>query len=80
MSWQLQEAKQRLSCVVQQALECGPQVVTRRGEKVVVILAMDEYRRLVDHPMDIKTYLITRPSFDDLDLERDKDPPPDIEL
>ena len=45
MSWQVQEAKQRFSELVRRTLEEGPQVVTRHGEEVVVVVAADEYRR-----------------------------------
>ena len=45
-TWQLQEAKSRFSEVVDLSLKEGPQMVTRRGEEAVVILAADEYRRL----------------------------------
>lgn len=43
--WQLQEAKNRLSEVVELALEEGPQIVTRHGKEVVVIVAKDEFER-----------------------------------
>ena len=45
-SWQLQEAKNRFSAVVEAALTGEPQEVTRRGKPVVVILAFEEYQRL----------------------------------
>jgi prevent-host-death family protein len=44
-TWQLQEAKNRLSEVVDLALEQGPQTVTRHGREVVVIVAKDEFDR-----------------------------------
>ena len=44
--WQLQEAKNRFSEVVDDALAHGPQIVTRHGREVVVILAIEEYRRM----------------------------------
>lgn len=44
--WQLQEAKNRFSQVVDRALLGEPQHVTRRGEEVVVVLAVADYRRL----------------------------------
>ncbi|MDQ3397401.1 MAG: type II toxin-antitoxin system prevent-host-death family antitoxin, partial [Deinococcota bacterium] len=37
--WQLQEAKARFSEVVERALEGEAQVVTRRGEKAVAVIA-----------------------------------------
>lgn len=45
MSWQVQEAKQRFSELVRKTLEEGPQVVTRHGEEVVVVLAAEDCRR-----------------------------------
>lgn len=44
--WQFQEAKNKLSEVVNQALKLGAQVITRRGEKVAVILSYDDYQKL----------------------------------
>ena len=45
-SWQLQEAKNRLSAVVNAAIGGQPQQVTRRGEPVVVVIAAEDYERL----------------------------------
>ncbi len=44
--WQLQDAKNRFSAVVDAALSGEPQRVTRRGNPAVVVLAVDEYERL----------------------------------
>ena len=44
--WQLQDAKNRFSAVVDAALSGTPQRVTRRGKPVVVVLAADEYEQL----------------------------------
>lgn len=40
--WQVQEAKNRFSEVIDKALAEGPQVVTRHGRPVVQIVAMPE--------------------------------------
>jgi prevent-host-death family protein len=45
--WQLQDAKNRLSEVVRKASDEGPQVITLRGDDAVVVVAADEYARLV---------------------------------
>ena len=73
MIWQLQMAKQRFSEVVNRALAEGPQIVTRRGREVAVVLGMDEYRRLRDGEPDFKRFLVEGPRFDDLELERSRD-------
>ncbi|WP_337924780.1 type II toxin-antitoxin system prevent-host-death family antitoxin [Szabonella alba] len=50
--WTLQDAKNRFSAVVEAALAGTPQQVTRRGKPaVVVVVAADECRRLLDGPM-----------------------------
>ena len=45
--WTLQDAKNRFSAVVDAALAGRPQEVTRRGRPAVVVLAAEEYQRLV---------------------------------
>jgi prevent-host-death family protein len=82
VSWQLQEAKQRFSEVVRQAQDEGPQVVTRHGREVVVVIAFEEYERLFPKRRDFKQFLRSEPFFDDLDLdiERPLDPESEIEL
>lgn len=45
--WTLQDAKNKFSAVVDEALAGRPQEVTRRGKPAVVILSAEEYQRLV---------------------------------
>jgi prevent-host-death family protein len=80
MVWQLQTAKQKLSELVERALAEGPQVVTRRGRPVVVVVSLDDYRRLRGVGPDFKRFLQAAPDFDLLELERAKDLPrtPDL--
>jgi prevent-host-death family protein len=80
MSWQLQEAKQRFSELVRRTLEEGPQVVTRRGEEVVVLVPVEEFRRLTGDKPDFKEFLMSAPDLSVLDLERPREMPRDIEL
>lgn len=44
--WQLQEAKSRFSELIDDTLEKGPQVVTRRGIDTAVIVSVEEWRKL----------------------------------
>lgn len=46
--WNLQDAKNRFSAVVDAALAGRPQEVTRRGKPAVVVLSAAEYHRLVE--------------------------------
>ena len=78
--WQLQEAKNRFSDVVNRAQSEGPQIVTKRGLEAAVVLSYDEYRRLMGQKLSFEEFLLTAPPFDDLDLERSKEPSRDVEL
>jgi len=80
MHWQLQEAKQRFSEVVREAEANGPQIVTRHGHEVVVVLSADEYRRLQAGRPDFKEFLLAAPDLEDLDIRRNRDLPRDIDL
>jgi prevent-host-death family protein len=73
--WQLQDAKQQFSRVVEGALSEGPQVVTRNGKEVAVVLDIDEYRRLTSHGGDFKKFL---ESFPDVELETGRSREPAI--
>ena len=73
--WQVQEAKQRFSEVLRRAQSDGPQVITRHGEEVAVIINAAEFHRLTDEAPDFKEFLRAGPPFDDLDLSRAEDGP-----
>jgi len=72
--WQLQEAKNRFSEVVERALKKGPQTVTRRGVEAVVVVAADEFRRLNAPSTSLVEFLRSSPLVGtDLDVARDPD-------
>jgi antitoxin Phd len=79
-TWQLQEAKSRFSEVVDLSLKEGPQMVTRRGEEAVVILAVNEYRRLSGETPRLIDCLLNAPRGEPLALERSQDPIRDLSL
>ncbi|MCI5167011.1 MAG: type II toxin-antitoxin system Phd/YefM family antitoxin [Candidatus Electrothrix sp. GM3_4] len=79
--WQLQEAKNRFSRLVEQAQHNGPQIVTKHGRETVVIISADEYRRLIRPKKDIVRFFQESPLFgEDIDLTRSKETPRNIEL
>jgi len=43
--WQLQHAKARFSELVDDAVEKGPQIVTRRGIDTAVVVSIDEWQK-----------------------------------
>jgi prevent-host-death family protein len=83
-SWQIQRAKARFSEVFRRARTEGPQRITRRGKDGVVMLAEEQYERLVGkshQPKNLVAFFRQSPFVGvDLDLERDRDPGRDIEL
>ena len=79
MVWQLAEAKNRLSEVVNRALEEGPQRITRRGDAVVVI-SEAQYEKALGKRQTLAQYLCDGPSLEGLDLQRDESPMRDVEL
>jgi len=74
MSWQLQEAKNRLSEVIKAANTSGPQVITVRGKETAVVLSEREYRALCGVREPLGAYLCrTAPSDVDPDLFERRD-------
>ena len=73
-TWKLQDAKARFSQVVDDALKVGPQFVTRRRKKAVVVLSTDEFEKLISHKPSFREFLLNCPKIDDdFDIERQKD-------
>jgi len=79
MEWNLADAKNRFSEVVNLALTEGPQRVHRRKDTVVVVAA-EEYERLTGKSPAFKDYLTQGESFEGLDLTRDRSPTRDVSL
>jgi prevent-host-death family protein len=63
--WQIQDAKQRFSEMIRAVTNEGPQVITRHGEDVAVVVDIDEYRRLTRPAVDLAGILLGGPKFDD---------------
>lgn len=79
-TWQLQEAKSRFSELVDRTLDDGPQVVTRHGRPVVVVVAYDDYQTLT-RPGNLSEFLLASPlAGAELDIERDRSLPREIDL
>ena len=81
MTWQLQEAKNKFSQVVQEAQKSGPQVITVHGKETVVVISSDEYRKLMHKEGSLVEFFQNSPLHGmALDLERSKDTGRDIDL
>ncbi len=71
-TWQLQEAKNKLSEVVEKALTDGPQVITKRGVETAIVLSYTEYRRMLSSQKKLSQFFQDSPlAGTDLDLTRD---------
>jgi len=79
--WQLQEAKNKFSSLVEKAQKQGPQIVTKHGRKTVVVLSFDQYEKMVRPKMDIVTFFGKSPLAEiNLKFSRNKDLPRNIEI
>ena len=80
--WKLEDAKARFSEVVRRAGSSGPQLVTIRGKEAAVILAPEQYRRML--PKDKRQLPLVRflqgLGLSAVDIERENDPGRDIVL
>ncbi|MBY4607891.1 type II toxin-antitoxin system Phd/YefM family antitoxin [Rhizobium sp. 9T] len=65
MEWQLQDAKNRFSKLVQKARDEGPQVVTLRGERTAVVLSARDYDALRTGRPTLVDDLLGGPAWDD---------------
>ena len=70
MAWQVQDAKQRFSELLRSAHAEGPQIITRHGEEVAVVIDIADYWHLTGEVTDFKDYLRAGSDFDELDLSR----------
>lgn len=65
MAWQLQEAKNRFSELVQKARTDGPQTVTLRGERAAVVLSAEAYDALTANRPRLVDHLLAGPRWTD---------------
>jgi antitoxin Phd len=80
MAWQLQAAKQHFSELVERARRDGPQVVTKHGKEAVVIVGVEDYRRLRGDGPNLVDFIRSAPDFDALDLRRAEDSGREVDL
>ncbi len=71
--WQLQEAKNKFSEVVEEAISHGPQVITKRGVEAVIVLSYAEYRKMISRQKPLSVFFQESPLAEEtLDLSRDR--------
>ena len=83
MTWKLADAKNRFSEVVNRALSEGPQHISRRSDRVV-LLSESDYRKLTGPRPSFRAFLAAAPAFpEELQkslAQRDPTPPRDAGL
>jgi len=81
VKWQLQEAKNKFSEVVRKATEEGPQTVTKHGKDSVVVLSVEDYKK-IERPETslVEFFQRSRLASVEIDFNRDKSPARDISL
>ena len=80
-TWSVADAKARLSQLVDRAINEGPQVITRRGREVVVIVSAEEWHRKSSRTGSLAGFLAASPLRDSgLDTGRVDAPPRDAAL
>lgn len=80
-TWQLQEAKNKFSKLVEKAQYEGPQFVTKHGKEAVVVLSVEEYKKIVKPKSNLLQFIQASPlSRTLIKIERDKSLTRDIEL
>jgi antitoxin Phd len=69
--WQIQDAKNKLSEVIARALRQGPQLITRHGEKTVVVVAYAEFEKMRKSQGKLSEFFRASP-LAGIDMARDK--------
>jgi prevent-host-death family protein len=81
--WALQDAKARFSEVVRKAKTEGPQQITVHGREEVVVVSVEEYRRIKGEPTgQVLIDLMQNSPLGDIEFDREgtRSPVRDVEL
>ena len=81
-TWQIQEAKARLSELVRETEHGGPQVITWHGREVAVVLSRAEYEHLTSAGQSLVEFMRRSPLLgtEDIDFDRDASLTRDVAL
>lgn len=80
MNWQLAEAKNKMSEVYRRTLSEGRQIITKRGEKSVTVIATEELDRIEGRKLTLNQFLLTAPTVEEFELPSRDDELRDLEL
>jgi antitoxin Phd len=79
-TWQVQDAKTRLSEVIERARSLPCRVMDWGPSERAVVLSIEDYRLLLAQRPDFKSYLLGGPKVDDFSVERDPSSGREIDL
>lgn len=80
-TWKLQDAKAKLSEVVKDATTDGPQMITLRGQPVVVVISIDAFDKLMHPKPTFVAFMRQSPLAQvQIDIERDQSLTRDVDL
>jgi len=80
-TWQLQEAKNQFSMVVEDALNKGPQTITRHGKPAVIVVAVKEFKQTTKPKKKLSEFFADSPlRGSGINLERVRDFPREVKL
>lgn len=68
--WQLQEAKNKLSSIVDIAMHGTPQCITKRGKEAVIVIGINDYKKLKKKTLDFNEFLMSGVKSDQLEIKR----------
>lgn len=67
MTWSVQNAKAKFSELLEKSIQLEPQIVTKQGQKVAVVLSIEEWERLKSQSKpSLKQLLLTESARFDL--------------
>lgn len=79
--WQIQEAKNKFSELIDGASKNVHQIITKHGKDTAVIISIEEYKNLTQKKGSLVDFFKKSPLIDtDLDLERKKDSSREIDF
>jgi hypothetical protein len=74
--WQIQDAENQFKVLVDQAITQGKQIIIRDSEKLVVVIAFDEYEQITRREGKLSEYLLSSPLKEmDISFDRGRDQP-----
>src|SRR6059058_4422081 len=79
-TWQIQEAKDKLGEVIEEAIQHGPQIISREGTEIAVVLSYEEYLVLKGARTNLAQFFLESPlPGSGLELKRDRSEKDEVE-